>query len=266
LFGRQVNAFNLIPGRKPSAAPQVGTGKWHAWSLLVMRYPWLFLILSVGLLLAMSWPAKDMNAIGAGGPQGVGEEAESRKGFEVLSHAFPIGEVAPISIIVKTDRPDGAFDPAYREGIFKLTKDLEADERVARVESLANLNPSMTVEQFKAVTPDQLVGADPRQRALIAQYVNIDRAKDTYHISVISKHQEVAPETTNLVKDIRAKFVPAIRELRGTEALVTGQSALTLDYRDELFGQFPELDRDHCELRLPGDGVRVGHPRQRARI
>lgn len=241
MFGRQVNAFNLIPGRQPGAAPRVGSGRWHAWSLLVMRYPWVFLVLSVGLLLAMSWPAREMNAIGAGGPQGVGKEAESRKGFELLSHAFPVGEVAPISILVRTDKQDGVFDPTYREGVWKLTQDLAADPRVARVESIANLNPSLTLEQFKAITPEQLVGADPRQRALIAQYVNIDRARDTYHISVISKYPEAASETTDLVKDIRATIAPTIRELRGTEVLVTGQSALTLDYRDELFSQFPKL-------------------------
>ena len=91
LFGRQVNSFNLIPWRKPGAQRAVGTGAWHAWSLLVMRYPWLFLILSMAILLAMSWPAEEMNAIGAGGPQGVGKEAESRKGFELLSHGLPDG-------------------------------------------------------------------------------------------------------------------------------------------------------------------------------
>jgi RND superfamily putative drug exporter len=242
MFGRQVNAFNLIPGRKAGAQPQVGTGRWHAWSLLVMKYPWLFLFLAMALLLAMSWPAREMNAIGAGGTQGVGEEAESRKGFNLLSTAFPIGEVAPISVLIRTEKTDGALDPVIREGVWKLTKDLEADtDRVARVESVANLNPNLTLEQFKAVTLDQLAGSDPRQRALIAQYVNIDRTKDTYHISVIARFGEVSPETTDLVKDIRTKLVPSIRELRNTEVLVTGQSALTLDYRDELFGQFPKL-------------------------
>jgi RND superfamily putative drug exporter len=241
VFGRRVNSFSMIPGRQAGAAPKVGTGRWHAWSLLVMRFPWVFLVLALGLLLAMSWPAREMNAIGAGGPQGVGKEAESRKGFDLLSSAFPVGEVAPISIIVRTDKSDGAFDPTYREGIWRLTKDLEADPRVARVESVANLNPNLTLDQFKAITPDQLVGADPRQRALISQYVNVDRARDTYHVSVVSKYPEVAPETTDLVKDIRTKMVPGIRELRGAETLVTGQSALTLDYRDELFGQFPKL-------------------------
>lgn len=241
LFGRQVNSFNLIPGRKPGAPQQAGTGRWHAWSLLVMRYPWLFLILALGILLAMSWPAKDMNPIGAGGAQGIGPEAESRKGFELLTTAFPVGEVAPLELLIKMPKEGDAFDPGYREGIYKLTKDLEADDRVARVESIANLNPSLTVDQFKAVTPEQLIGTDPRQKALIAQYANIDRTRDVYHVAIISKYAEVENETIDLVKDIRSKYVSNIRELRGTEAMVTGQSALTLDYRDALFGQFPKL-------------------------
>ncbi len=40
----------------------------------------------------------------------------------------------------------------------------------------SNLNTSLTLEQFKAITPEQLIGTDPRQRALIAQYANIDGA------------------------------------------------------------------------------------------
>ena len=206
------------PGRKVGAQQQVGTGKWHAWSLLVMKYPWMFLFLALAFL-AMSWPAKDMNAIGAAA-------AGRRRGGRVAqgvraARTFPIGEVAPISIIVRCGKADCAFDPNNREGVWKLTKDLEADERVARVESIANLNPSLTLEQFKAITPEQLVGTDPRQRGLIAQYVNIDRAKDTYHISVISKHpgggaRDDGPGQGD-PDDVRA----ADRELRGSEFLVT---------------------------------------------
>jgi len=241
LFGRNVNSFNLIPGRRVGGGSHVGTGRWHAWSLLVMRYPWVFLIISLAVLLALSWPAREMNAIGAGGFQGVSKEAEARKGSELLATAFPVGEVAPISVIIKTNKPDGAFDPTVREGIWKLTQDLHDDDRVARVESIANVNPSLTLEQFKAVTPEQLVGTDPRQKALIAQYLNIDHARDTLHLSVVSKEPEVAPNTTDLVKDIRTKYFPNNRDLRGTELMVTGQTALTLDYRDELFNQFPKL-------------------------
>jgi len=146
LFGRNVNSFNLIPGRKVGGGQKVGTGRWHAWSLLVMKYPWVFLILSLGLLLFMSWPAREMNAIGAGGFLGVSKEAESRKGSELLSSAFPVGDVAPISVIIRTNKTDGAFDPNVRQGLWQFTKDLEADPRVARVESIANLNPSLTLD------------------------------------------------------------------------------------------------------------------------
>jgi RND superfamily putative drug exporter len=242
LFGRGVNAGNLIPGRKPGARQQPGTGRWHAWSLLVMRYPWLFLILALGLLLAMSYPAKDMNAIGAGGPQGVGKEAESRKGFELLEKAFPIGEVAPISIIVQTNKKDGIDDPVFREGVYKLTEKIKGEtDRVARVESASHLQDGMTLDQWKQVPIDALLGPNQVRKPLVIQYMNLDRARDTFHIAVISSKSEIAPETTGMVTDIRETFVPDIRELRDATVLVTGQTALTLDYRDELFGQFPKL-------------------------
>lgn len=241
LFGRGVNSFNLIPGRKVGGPSHVGTGRWHAWSLLVMRFPWVFLILSLGLLLFLSWPAREMNAIGAGGFQGVSKEAESRKGSELLSSAFPVGEVAPISVIIDTKKTDGAFDPNIRQGIWQLTQDIQADPRVARVESIANLNPDLTLDQFKAITPEQLVGTDPRQRALIAQYLNIDRDRDILQLVVVSREPETATSSTDLVRDIRSTLFPGVRDLRGAELMVTGQTALTLDYKDELFNQFPKL-------------------------
>ncbi|MFN8634390.1 MAG: MMPL family transporter [Chloroflexota bacterium] len=246
MFGRGVNSGNLIPGRQAGGRPQVGTGRWHAWSLLVMRYPWLFLFLALALLLAMSWPFRDMNAIGAGGAQGVGEEADSRKGFELLTKSFPIGEVAPIDVIVKTNKKDGVNDPAFREGIFKLTETIANEkDRVARVESISNLQPGMTLEQFKQVPLDALMGTGTpnaqRQKALVSQFINVDGNRDVFHISIIAKEAEVAPETTGLVTDIRTKFGPDTKELKGTEILVAGQTALTLDYRDELFNQFPKL-------------------------
>ena len=182
LFGRNVNRFNLIPGRKVGGGSHVGTGRWHAWSLLVMKYPWVFLVLSLGLLLAMSWPARQMNAIGAGGFQGVSKEAESRKGSELLSTAFPVGEVAPISILIMTGKPDGAFDQNVRAGIWQLTKDLEADPRVARVESVANLNPNLTLDQFKAVTPEQL-DWDRSASALADRPVSEHRPQPRHHAS-----------------------------------------------------------------------------------
>jgi RND superfamily putative drug exporter len=241
LFGRNVNAFNLIPGRQVGGQKRTGTGRWHAWSLLMMRYPWIFMILSLAILLAMAWPAREMNAIGAGGSRGVSKEADSRKGFELLTTAFPTGEVAPMSILIRTNKTNGAFETPIREAVWQLTEDLKNDSRVARVESIANVNPSLTRDQFLAVTPEQLAGTDPRQRALVAQYLNIDRAKDTLHIVVTSKYGEIADETTDLIKDIRTNIVPGISQLKDADVLVTGQSALSLDYRDALFGEFPKL-------------------------
>ena len=238
LFGRRVNALSVIPGRKVQLQQASRPGRWHTWSLTVMRYPWLFLLLSVGFLVGLAIPFKQFNSIGTGGAHGVGPDAESRQGFEVLNESFPVGEIAPISVVIRTNRPGGAFEPSIQDGIWNLTKALETDSRVARVDSLANLDPSWTLEQFKAVTPDRLA-ADPRQRAFASQYVNLDRTRDTLLVSVVPKYEDSNDNTTELLRDLRGTFVPTIRELRGTDDLVTGSGALTLDFRDNLYGQFP---------------------------
>jgi RND superfamily putative drug exporter len=240
LFGRQVNAFNLIPGRKAQTGPSSGQGRWHSWSLLVMRRPWLFLGMTLLILIGMGIPTKDLYAIGTGGAQGAPGDSESRQGFDLMNQSFPVGEVSPISIVLKTPRTDGALEPAFREGIFRLTQILEQDPRVARVESLANLNPTLTLEQFKALPIDQLL-ADPRQRAFVAQYLNVDGGRNTVQIAVISKFTDTDRETSNLLRDMRGTMVPGIPELRGAEMFATGTAALNLDYRDKLYGQFPTL-------------------------
>jgi RND superfamily putative drug exporter len=240
LFGNKVNALNVIPGRKPGGEVSSGHGRWHSWSLTVMRYPWAFLILSVGLLVALAIPIKDMNSIGSGGPAGVGPEAESRKGFDVLTKSFPVGEVAPIQVVIKTDKRDGALDPTIKEGIWNLTDKIKADERVARVESVATLDPNLTLDRFKAIPVEQIL-ANPQQKAAVGQYLNLDRGRDTYLLTIVSKHPDTDPNTTGLVTELREKLVPGVTQFKGTTTYVTGNTALTLDFRDKLYGQFPLL-------------------------
>lgn len=244
LLGHRINSLTIIPGRKKKLEQVSRPGRWHAWSMLVMRNPWPFMILSLIVLLGLAYPAKELNAIGVGGPFSVEQKADARVGFEVLTRpepaGLPIGDVFPISVVVRTGARGGAFDPTIKEGVFKLTQRLADDDRVARVESLANIRPNLTLDQFKGLTAEQL-GADPNQKRAVAQLVNIDRGQDTYLVTVISKFRDTDERTTNLLKDIRSSIAPSIRELRGADVLVTGSSALTLDYRDKLYGQFPLL-------------------------
>jgi RND superfamily putative drug exporter len=240
LFGRQLNAFRIIPGGGP-AGRRGAEGRWHRWSLVVMRRPWVFLIAAVALLLALAWPARELYPIGSGGARGMPEELETRQAFDVLLGAFGPGEATPVQVLVKAPRADGAWDPTTLEGVYQLVKQVEADQRVQRVESLVSLTPPGTSEaEFKGLSRQQLLGS-PQAGPFVPAFVNVGGAADTQTIAIYSRQDELNQDTIDLVKDLRATTIPSIPALRGDETSTTGQTALILDYRDKLFSQFPML-------------------------
>src|SRR5437762_2422526 len=122
-----------------------------------MRRPWVFLVLTLGLLLSLAWPAHELYAIGAGGPRALPADTETRQGFDALLGAFGAGEATPISIVIRNPNANGAWDPSTLEAVYQITRRLQDDPRVQRVQSLVSLVPAGTsLDQFKAIKPEQL--------------------------------------------------------------------------------------------------------------
>jgi RND superfamily putative drug exporter len=252
LFGAKLNAWRLIPNRKrggrQQAARAESEGRWHRWSMMVMRRPWLFMIATVALLLLLAAPARELNAIGSGGHRGMAPHTDTRQGFDTLLAAFGAGEATPVGVVVRAPNDDGAFEPRTLEGVHRLVREIEKDPRVQRVESLVQLLPPQTTEaQFKSLN-EQALMSNPQLAPFVPTFVNVrrptdtaDRPADVQIISVFSKYDELDEETIHLVQDLRGTIVPGVSALRGLDVNVTGQTALILDYRDRLFGQLPML-------------------------
>jgi len=259
VFGRKINSFSIIPGWNKRRASHQGEGKWYRWCLTVMRRPWVFLILTVGLLLALAYPAHEINAIGTGSARTMPADSEARAGFEALRDSFGPGETAPIQILLRSQRDGGAFDPATLEAVYRLVQRIQEDDRGERVESLVDLAnaavPNISEAQFKTITQQQ-VQADPRGAGYLPSLVNVNGQADTHSIVVISKEDELGAGTIDLVKELRDTIIPSVPALRTdawqdrctdrepaecTGVFVAGQTARTLDYRDKLLDQFPML-------------------------
>ncbi|MFN8636611.1 MAG: MMPL family transporter [Chloroflexota bacterium] len=239
IFGTKINALNVIPGSS-AAKPSVGRGRWHDLSMAVMRQPWLYLILSLVVLGALAVPSLELYPFGAGGYHGIAKEAESRKGSEILAKAFPAGESLPITVIVSTNRTDGAWDDQVKEGVFRLTQKLQDDERVARVDSIATLNPNMTLEQVKGLSP-QAIAQNPSLGQAIGQFVNLDKKSNVQLLTVVPRGDEMATETVDLVNDMRDKIIPDLRnrELKSADVLIAGETSHLIDYHDKLYKPLP---------------------------
>ncbi|MFN0071958.1 MAG: MMPL family transporter [Chloroflexota bacterium] len=259
IFGTRINALRLIPSKKKPANESEDTGIWHRWALTVMRNPWPFLLLTLAILIGLAWPAREINAIGVGSAKSLPTESKTRQAFETLVTAFGAGEATPTLILVRAPTPNGAFEPATLEGVYQLVKTLQADNRVARVDSLVglaeNFVPNISEQQFKSITREQYE-SDPRGQRVLTGIVNTRRSADTHMLVVMSKQDELGADSISLVKDIRDKFIPSVRALNTptfdercssrepvicSGVFVSGDTALTLDYRNELLSQFPQL-------------------------
>ena len=137
-----------------------GDGAWARLARRVMSHPVLVLVPTLGLLLALGAPflhvrfnAPDASILPATVP--------SRVAFDRLQQQFGEGDFSPISLTVRTDGP--ATDLANVERLFAWTRRLAADPRITQVQSIVDLDPRITLDQYRllygsaAGPPDRFV-------------------------------------------------------------------------------------------------------------
>ncbi len=100
-----------------------GGGFWGRVAALVMGHPWISVIGSAGLLIALALPALSLN-LGLAGVTTLPADNPTRLGFERLTEKFSGGAVGPVEIVV--DAPDVSAQ-AVQQGAAKLEAALAAD-------------------------------------------------------------------------------------------------------------------------------------------
>jgi RND superfamily putative drug exporter len=243
IIGTRVNAFpvrlpklrNLVGarfiapenagGEKTASGPQYGF--WYRLSQLVMRYPVrifvpvLLLLVALGLpFLEVRFSAPDASILPADVP--------SRAAYNLLASRFNARETTPILLAVQTK--GDVLTPGNIHNLYAYVRRIEADARVARVDSIVSADPRFTLDQYELLyTHPQLI-ADPYLSAFLKTSV----AGDTTMISVISKYGMLDQHSQELVQTIR-NTDPG----NGMTVLVDGGTAGNIDYVHSLYTDFP---------------------------
>ena len=136
--------------RRVPAGPE-SDGAWARLARRVMRRPVAVLIPTLALLLLLGAPflhvrfnAPDASILPPGVP--------SRAAFDRLQAEFGEGAFAPITIAVRTDGP--ATSPDNLARLFDYSRRIAADPRVRRVDSLVDVDPRLTLEQYQLLYGD----------------------------------------------------------------------------------------------------------------
>jgi RND superfamily putative drug exporter len=238
IIGTRVNAFPVrLPrlwGRKQiqpnpdgltNTDPQYGF--WYRLSQLVMRYPVrifvsvLLFMIALGLpFLGVRFSAPDASILPADVP--------SRAAYDLLASRFNARETTPILLAVQTK--GNVLTPDNIRNLYAYVRRIEADPRVARVDSIVSADPRIALDQYEVLyTHPQLV-ADPYLSAFLKTSV----AGDTTMISVISKYGMLDQHSQELVQTIRNTHPE-----NGITVLVDGGTAGNIDYVHSLYTDFP---------------------------
>lgn len=202
-------------------------GFWYRLSGFVMRYPVrifvpvLLLLLALGLpFLGVRFSAPDASILPTDVP--------SRAAFDLLNRRFNVRETTPILLAVQTK--GNVLSPDNIRNLYNYARRLQADPRVARVDSIVSVDPRFTLAQYELLyTHPQLI-ADP----YLSAYLKTAVAGDTTMIQVISKYNMLDQRSQELVLTIR-NTAPG----RGMTVLVDGGTAGNIDYVTSLYTDFP---------------------------
>lgn len=236
LLREKVNSARVVPARYL----QSGGGRfWHKWSCLVMKQPLPFLLASVALLVALAWPVRQMIATSPG-VDDLSPQSDSRVGVELFTQKWGLGELSPIYVVIKTDSNCGVFAPGFREGLAQLSQKLKNDPRVARVDSIAELDLPTEVPcdllKIKTLLEDKPVTA-----ANLASLVSPSGMGKATMVRIVPAIEPRARETKNLVRELRTDILPGIGGLQGAIMLVGGGPAEAVDFSDSMSHSFPYL-------------------------
>ncbi len=196
---------------RPPAAE--GTGVWHRQAERVMRHPWPYVIVVVGVLLVLAIPFFNLRT-GTVDDRVLPEDASSRAALDDVRENFGGRESAALTVVV----PGGAED---LDAIDAYAIDLSAVEGVLRVDAVTG-----SYRQGEDPIPAELIPPD-----LLSRFTAED-SDDTW-LSVVPSVEPIGAEGEQLVADLRD--VPAPAE----GSLVGGTSAELVDTKAAIAERLP---------------------------
>ncbi|MDQ6645419.1 MAG: MMPL family transporter [Chloroflexota bacterium] len=241
IIGHRINAFPVrLPRlwrRKTSVAiptlsqavPSANDqhGFWYRLSHVVMRYPIqvfvpVFLVLvALGLpFLGVRFSAPDASILPSNVP--------SRAAFDLLGKRFNDRESTPILLAVQT--PGNVLTTANVNNLYYYVKRIQADPRVARVDSIVSADPRFTLAQYEQVYTHPQQIADP----YLSVFLKSSVSGNTTLLLVISKYGMLDQRSQALVQTIRNTSPGS-----GITTLVDGSTAGDMDYVTSLYTDFP---------------------------
>lgn len=233
-------AINWPPSLSEAISRSKSGQGWHRLATFVMRQPMLFFLGTMAVLLLLSLPLlhiKTYTPTVVGLPQGV----ESRQGFERLQTDFVAGKMSPLNIIIEAPPGQSVWSVDAVNRMFQLSRRLEADSRVYKVEGIVNIDDQLTLDDYQKLFSAEggLADSDNILAQMVSSYVdNSGQGRQTLmRVTLVAEPGSLV--SRNMVKEIRSRLVPVIFGNSGFRVLVGGGSAGEVDLDGMIISKLP---------------------------
>jgi len=219
VLGTKVNRLTIF-----RLAEQNGTF-WQRLARWEMRHPVVVLLIVLPALCLLIWPLARIN------PSNISytalpEYTQARQGYEKLKEGFEAGELAPIMVCATANSK--ITDPDSVSSLYDLTRKIALGKEVGRIESIVNLDPSITEEQYQLMYASPESIPDPRLKAAL----NRVTSDGVTLVLVYTRSDPMGQEARELVTSIRNLDAGSLK------TYVTGCTASDVDMVDQLFHHF----------------------------
>jgi RND superfamily putative drug exporter len=194
-----------------------GTGGWHSMALWVMRRSVLVLIPAIVVLVLAGTPFLQLR-LAQGGVDQLPPSNQARQGYDTLVKDFPGQDETSIEAVVYYPGSQ-AVTADHIGDIYDLSRRLASQPNVLRVQSIVDLDPSLTKADYQRLYsgPSSSLPQGMQQALAVGSGPNI------VLLNVLTNKQYTSDEARTIVTGVRGEHVP------GAQVLATGETAFDLD-------------------------------------
>jgi putative drug exporter of the RND superfamily len=210
-------------GRRPAD----GTGAWHTMAMWVMKRPVLVLVPALAALVVAGTPFTQLRLANADVdvlPPG----NAARQAYDSILQDFPGRDQTDVTAVVYYP---GA-SPLTEEhvgAIYDLSRRFAAMPAVLRVQSIVDLAPTITREQYQALYS----GPRGQLPQAMQQALAFGAGPHVVLLDLVTNQAAESDAARNLVRAVRSQHVD------GGQVLATGETAFDLDIVDFIVGRTP---------------------------
>ena len=201
---------------------------WRSLAQIVVNRPVFFLFLSLSFLLFLGYSLVHVK-FGISDFRIVPKQSESRMFFDEFKQHFHENELAPILLVVSTERH--SILSSYRiSQLYRFTRKIEKIEGIQRVDSIVTTSPRLSKKQYQQLYQSSAKRKDPG----IKQLLSTSTGKRFTLIRVFSKYEVNSNKTRDLIKKLKA-----MNPGKGLTLAVTGVPVQNFDVMQTVTNIFP---------------------------